>query len=218
MADAITKPDYVFWSKWDEWIFKDAALLLHGFEPLELKQAKFIVTKPPEEPELQEAHKTFLLLKHSNWRDLGLITSNSTHPYAIEQMARHKDLPFPQEIAECLNARRKREQINPHPSHSINAMLQEMELPPEKNKEVSAHSRERRNSLKIIGILVLLLEKNKKKTSKLKHNESLSASQIKDIILEKAEHFNIETDGLKSIDRKIAEAMALLRDEIEEVS
>lgn len=217
MADTITKPDYVFWSKWDEWTFKDAALLLHGFEPLKWKQAKFNVSKPPDEPELGEAHKTFLILKYANWTGIGLITSNSTHPYAIEKMARRKDLPFPQEIIKHLEARRKREQAISHSSHSTIAPPSEAEISPEKNKEVSAHSRERRNLLKIIGILVFLLVENEEKSSKLKRNESLSASQIKDIILQKAEHLNIETDGLKSFDRKIAEAVALLKEETEEV-
>ncbi len=216
MASTITKPDYVFWSKWDEWTFKDAALLLHGFEPLNWKEAKFNISKSPDEPELQEAHKTFLLLKHANWTGIGLITSSSTHPYAIQEMARYKDLPFPPEITKYLEARRKREQENPHRSRFLNSIPQEMEVAPEKNKEASAHSRERRNLLKTIAIIVLLLEENEKKYSKLKHNENLSASQLKDIILEKAEHLNIETDGLKSIDRKITEALAILNAEMQE--
>lgn len=202
--NTITKPDYVFWCKCDEWTFKDAALLLHGFEPLNWKRAKFNVGKVPDEPELHEAYKTFLLLKYATWKGMGLITNNSTHPYAIQEIARYKDLPFPQEITKHLEARRIREEENPHPSRFLNTTHQEMEVPAEKNKDVSAHARERRNLLKTIGLLILILEGNK----------NLSASQLKNIILEQAEHLNIETDGLKSIDRKISEAMAIINTEM----
>lgn len=211
--DTTQEVDYVYWSKWDEWSFKDAALLLHGFEPLNYTQVRFNVSNPPAETELKDAHKTFLILRRANWQELGLITRDSAHPYDIQEIARQKDLTIPEQLNTCLDARRKQEkEYMQRSSPSINTTTEATSNIHETNNETSAHVRERRNLLKIIGILALIISDDPKQSSKFKFkgNDRLNASQIKEIVMAKAEQLNIEADGIRSLDRKIPEALGML--------
>lgn len=81
--------------------------------------------------------------------------------------------------------------------------------------EQSLLSRERKNLLKAIGILVHLLTDQKERSLR-SHDKKprLSALQISQMMIEKAEHLGVEIEGLKSFDRKITETLELLQEEI----
>src|ERR1700722_11806438 len=101
MMSKLAEPDYLYWSKWDEWTFKEAALLLHGFEPLDFRDIKFNANKKFNTPELEKAYKTFLFLKKVKWTGLGTVNNNSVHPFDVQKMSHHKDLPIPEKLNEC---------------------------------------------------------------------------------------------------------------------
>jgi hypothetical protein len=67
--------------------------------------------------------------------------------------------------------------------------------------------------LKAIGILVRLHFDEKTKSPRFNRNNKLNAFQISQTLLEKALEIGIETEGLKSLDRKIKESLDLLETE-----
>jgi hypothetical protein len=75
-------------------------------------------------------------------------------------------------------------------------------------------SRERKNLLKAIGILVKLLTDEKGKSTRTKQGEKISSLQISQMMIDKANDLGIQIEGLKSFDRKITEALELLTEEI----
>lgn len=78
-------------------------------------------------------------------------------------------------------------------------------------KELS--TRERRSLLKSIGIMALLLSEDSKRSSQFKLNNRPNAFQIAEAVLTKADALGISPEGLKSLDRKIKEALELIAEE-----
>jgi len=74
-------------------------------------------------------------------------------------------------------------------------------------------SSERRAFLKAIGVLVKLLLDSNLGNRVCICGQKPSAFQIAQLLLEKAESLRMETEGLKSMDRKITEALELLAKE-----
>lgn len=86
----------------------------------------------------------------------------------------------------------------------INQILDSIE-----GKESALITRERNNLLKGIGLLVSILLDEKEKHSK-NSDIRISASQIARLMMNKAEYLGIDQEGLKSFDRKITAAVALI--------
>lgn len=73
-------------------------------------------------------------------------------------------------------------------------------------------SRERKSYIKGIGLLVLIIKELKEKISR-NTEIKLSALQISQMLIDKAQSLEIDIDGLKSFDRKISEAIELINQE-----
>ena len=71
-------------------------------------------------------------------------------------------------------------------------------------------SRERRNLLKTIGIFVKIFVAEKNHSPKYLRGDKINASQISKTLIEKAESLGIETEDLKSLNRKITAALDIL--------
>lgn len=197
-----SSPDYTCWSKLDTWTLKDAALLLHALDPLEYRQVKFNLREVPKEPVLKETYKTFLILNN--------VTRN--HRYSehtgipiemIYAIIEQKELPFPKALKTLLEARFQRKfeaeqaAIARHPS----------------NREIS--TRERRNFLKQMALIVHVLMDARHPRYEFLLSERANAYSIAQAMLDKAKQLGVETNGLKSANRKIAEALELLQEEAE---
>lgn len=193
-------PDYTCWSKLDTWTLKDAALLLHALDPLEHRQIKFNLREVPNEPVLKEAYKTFLILNNvtRNHR----YSDNTGIPIEmIYVIIEQKELPFPKALETLLEARFQRKfeaeqaAIARHPS----------------NKDIS--TRERRNFLKQMGLIVNVLMDARHPRYEFLLSKRPNAYNIAQAMLDKAKQLGVETEGLKSCNRKIAEALEFLEEE-----
>ncbi len=218
------KPDYKHWAKMDTWSLHQSAFLLHDIDPLEVRGVKLTAKKL--EPEFKEIQKTYLLLQGVPWRERHTyyyLSGTGTHPVAIIFEARKKDLPVPAKLLKLVRQRMKREENEKIELEKIEKQQQELiaqreEKNADNNKkslpEQSLSSRERKNLLKAIGVLVNVLMDERAKSKHSNRGAKLSALQISQMMLEKAEHLGIEIEGLKSFDRKITEALELLQEEL----
>jgi hypothetical protein len=211
------KPDYIFWSKLEFWKLKDAALLLHDIEPHLYKTLKFLTKDVPAD--LTEVYKTYLILKDAQWKDYPSVCyGNEANPYTIIAVAIRKELPLPQELHDLVNTRYQRERELKCKSDFSNENKCKDVIILNNNTNLSKNTpitiRERNNLLKAIGILVKILINDKANTKLFRNGQKPSAYQISQLIIEKAEMLNIETDGLKSFNRKITEALGLLNEEL----
>lgn len=92
--------DYEFWSKLDGWSFRDAALLLCGFDPDQTKGLVIRLDGRNHPSEFAEASKVYRILKSAP--DLG---HNQAHPFAIIEFALKKNLPMPKALLEAVRER-----------------------------------------------------------------------------------------------------------------
>jgi hypothetical protein len=212
------EPDYEFWSKLDRWNFKEAALLLQDIDPLEYKQVQFSTKALPDQPELKEAYKTFLLLKKTSSDGYRSMNSHSASPQEIYMIAFRKGLAIPEKLAACLKSQEQREQENRFllQSNAANNSAQilaknQATIGNIENKELS--TRERKSLLKSIGILTLLLTENSKSSAQFTLSNRPNAFRITEAVITKAEAIGVSTEGLKSLDRKIKDALDLLEEE-----
>lgn len=195
-----SSPDYTFWSKLDTWTLKDAALLLHGLDPLEHRRVKFNLREVPNEPVFKEAYKTFLVLNNVT-RDHRYSENTGISIERIYVIVEKKELPIPKALKTLLETRFQRKieaeqaAIAKHPS----------------NREIS--TRERRNFLKQMGLLVRVLMDAKHPRYQFLLSERANAYTIAQAMLDKAKQLGLETNGLKSANRKITEALELLQEE-----
>lgn len=101
-------PDFMFWSKLDAWSYRDAALLLCGFDPDHSRGSGIRLDRGEVPQMFVEASKVYRILK--NAAGLGL---NSAHPFAIVEHAFRKGLPVPASLMQAVRERylseRKRE-------------------------------------------------------------------------------------------------------------
>ena len=202
------KPDYKHWAKAETWSQSKAALLLHGIDPDKYPSLNLGMKETP--PELDAAKKTFKIIRSIPWMERHreyYYPNVGISPVAILAEARLKNLPFPAPLRKLIQKRFEIEMefknlVHPktHIEHVGNPKI------------TSVASRERNNYLKAIGLLAALLIDEKIKSSK-NPQLRLSASQIARLIVEKAEVLELDASGLKSIDRKITEAVELLNQE-----
>jgi hypothetical protein len=92
--------DYQFWSKLDNWSYRDAALLLCGFDPDQAKGLGIRLDGRNHPVKYAEASKVYRILKSAP--DLG---HNQAHPFAIIEFALKKSLPMPKALFETIRER-----------------------------------------------------------------------------------------------------------------
>ncbi len=92
--------DYQFWSKLDSWAYRDAALLLCGFDPDQTKGLGIRLDGRNHPARYAEASKVYRILKSAP--DLG---HNQAHPFAIIEFALKKSLPMSKALFETVRER-----------------------------------------------------------------------------------------------------------------
>lgn len=112
--------DYQFWSKLDGWSFRDAALLLCGFDP-DAVRGSGIRLDSREHPEyLAEASKVYRVLKSTT-----ALGPNVAHPFTVIEHALKKDLPMPTPLLGAVRERFRQERE--HEGRQIDEVLGEEE-------------------------------------------------------------------------------------------
>jgi hypothetical protein len=195
-------PDYSCWSKLDTWTLKDAALLLHALDPLEYRQVKFNLREVPNATELKDAYKTFLILNNVT-RNQRYSDNSGILIEIIYAVVEQKELPIPKELKALLDKRFQRKQETQQAA-IVNHPF---------NKETS--TRERRNFLKQIGLIVHVLMDTKHPRYQFLLSDRVNAFSIAQAMLDKAKELDVGTEGLKSCNRKIAEALEFLEEEVD---
>ena len=92
--------DYPFWSKLDAWTYRDAALILCGFDPDQAKGTGIRLYGRNHPAKFAEASKVYRILKSTP--DLG---HRQAHPFAIVEFALKKNLPIPKALFETIRER-----------------------------------------------------------------------------------------------------------------
>lgn len=92
--------DHAFWSKLDGWSFRDAALLLCGFDPDQTKGLGIRLDGRNHPVEFAEASKVYRILKSAP--DLG---HNQAHPFAIIELALKRNLMMPKSLFDAVRER-----------------------------------------------------------------------------------------------------------------
>lgn len=206
------EPDYNYWCKFDSWSWKDCALLLNGIDPLYFKDLVFNTKETPKQAALKDAYKTFLLLKNIIKYDSHLKFSQIIHPYEIYIIAVRKNIPIPAKLSEFL-AERYRQEKNLKQSNKKNIFKSSKHEQVFSASEKELTSRERHNLLKSLGIMAILLMEDSKYSQEFNLNNRPNAYQIAEAVLTKAQALGVPTEGLKSLDRKLKEALMMLIDE-----
>jgi hypothetical protein len=218
----IEKPNYRWWAKMEVWTLKQAALLLHGMDPHKYRSLKpYVNNLPPEYADLQ---KTYFVLHQFPWEETYsdyYYRGKGIHPVAIVHLAITQKLPLPKRLKKWVAERFHRETSSETDERDIpstfapyaSAVKYHPPQPTIIQKNFGFTARERKNLLRGLGILVLLLFDDENSSPRYFYANKLNAYQIMQTIIEKAQRRGINTKGLKSLDRKITEALALLEAE-----
>lgn len=207
-------PDYKFWAAAETWSINQAALLLHGIDPHQHRSLRLAEKNIPAE--FLEVQKTYVLLRSVPWQHRHCnyyFPYQGVHPIAVLYEAKTKSLPCPPDLHKLIAQR-----------YAIETELKKEDVPVENQDSISPKekatqeqpliSRERKNLLKAVGILVKLLIDEKEKSTRSNHGTKISALQILQLMLDKADALGVEIEGLKSFDRKITESLELLDEEL----
>jgi hypothetical protein len=207
-------PDYKYWAKVDTWSLNQAAFILHGLNPLFDRIRSIRLGERGVPAELEEIQKTYNLLRKIPWQNRHpkyFYQKLGVHPAAVVYEACKKDLDVPKPLYKAIAKTSEYKRIEKENSDIATE-------PPENSKannKKNLSTRERRNLLKTIGILVRLHFDEKNKSGLYNRGENkLNAYQIAQKLLEKSEALGVETKGLESLDRKITEALELLNEEM----
>lgn len=204
------KPDYKHWATLDSWGINAFALLINGICPTKYRSVRLAYLDIP--PGFEKAKKTYTLLESIPWAkryESLYIPGKGGHPVIFYHEAFNKNLPMPAVLRKAMESRYQRYK-------SILPVLENQMPVVKKLDEVTQKkllaNRERRTYTKAVGLFVLIIKELKEKLSR-NPDIKLSASQVAQLLTEKAQSLDIDTDGLKSFDRKITEAIELLKQE-----
>lgn len=216
------RPNYHWWVNLEIWTLTQATLLLHGMDPNQHESLKpYAKNLPPEHAQLK---KTYLILQQYPWEQRlpqYYYAGKGMHPVAIISLAIHNKLPLSKRLRKLVAERFHRE--NQHKKKEINVQklfepylpVISPPLPRVTSRTTGFTARERKNLLRCLGILVRISMGDEHTSPRHWYADHLNAYQITQTILEKAQKMGLSTKGLKSLDRKITEAMALLAAEQE---
>ena len=193
----LVKPDYIHWVKQDLWTLEQAAFLIRGLDPSHNDVNALHASPVPDEFKtvfstyrmLEKVPRTFLN------QEKGLIQPVTAVTVAIENEVPVEDL-----VEAVLQAS--------DPIFTLKPDYYDVDLA--KNPLQLLATRERRNLLKALGIVVQLHFT----TPRYQRAGKINAVQVTQAIIEKAQSLGMEIDGLKSLDRKITTALALIEEEI----
>ena len=142
-----TQIDYQFWSKLDNWPYRDAALLLCGFDPDQTKGLNIRLDGRNHPVKYDEASKVYRILKSAP--DLG---HNQAHPFAIIEFALKKSLPIPKALFETIRERYCLEST--FDGRDVNDNLgKQDEAGPEAGPEPEPHPRTKKFLLRLIYVM-----------------------------------------------------------------
>lgn len=136
-----SEPDFTFWSKLDAWSYRDAALLLCGFDPDHSRGSGIRLDRSVVPQTFVNASKVYRILKKA--AGLGL---NSAHPLAIVEHALKKNLPMPAPLLQAVRERYLRERQCER--HEIDGSLSEAD-------EVESHPHTRQFLLQLIYVMAM---------------------------------------------------------------
>ncbi len=201
----------------ETWTLKQATLLLHGMDPNQHRSLKpYMKDLPPEYSPLQ---KTYLVLQQFPWNDFYpdyFYWGKGIHPIAVIYLAIQKKLPLSKRLRKLVVQRFYRENRMEGRHREMRKVLDPY-VPPLKpaptkivQRTFGFTARERKNLLRSLGIVVRLLFGDENTSPRYWYANQFNAYQAAQTILEKAQKIGISTKGLKSLDRKITEALALL--------
>jgi hypothetical protein len=131
--------DYQFWSKLDGWSFRDAALLLCGFDPDAVRGSGIRLDSREHPEHLAEASKVYRVLKSTT-----ALGPNVAHPFSVIEHALKKNLPMPTPLLGAVRARFRQERERE--GQQIDEVLGEAGL-------AEPHPRSRRFLLRLIYVM-----------------------------------------------------------------
>jgi hypothetical protein len=217
------RPNYHWWVNVEIWTLTQATLLLHGLDPNQHKSLKPYAKNLL--PEYTKLKKTYLILQQYPWEQRlpqYYYAGKGIHPVAIISLAIHNQLPLSKRLKKLVAERFHRENEQKTKEIDIQQLFSPcfpvtQPSPPKAiSRTVGFTARERKNLLRCLGILIRISMGDEHTSPRHWYADHLNAYQIAQTILEKAQKMGISTKGLKSLDRKITEAMALLYSEQEE--
>jgi len=138
--------DYQFWSKLDNWSYRDAALLLCGFDPDQAKGLGIRLDGRNHPVKFAEASKVYRILKSAP--DLG---HSQAHPFAIIEFALKKSLPLPKALFETIRERYCLE--CKFDGRDANDLCKQDEDAPDVKPESEPHPRSRKFLLRMIYVM-----------------------------------------------------------------
>ena len=216
------RPNYLWWVSMETWTLRQATLLLHGLDPNQHDALKPHTKDLP--PEYTRLKKTYLMLQQYPWEQRlpqYYYAGKGIHPVAIISLAIHHQLPLSKRLRKLVVERFHRENQLKKNGMGITKLftpyLPVIQPSPPKiiSRTLGFTARERKNLLRTLGILIRLLFGDEQSSPRHWYAHQLNAYQTAQTILEKAQRMGISIQGLKSLDRKITEAMAILAAEQE---
>ncbi len=99
-----TGPDYGFWSRLDAWSYRDAALLLCGFDPDRARGSGIRLDRREIPLQYTEASKVYRIL-----RSAAVPGEHAAHPFTLIEHALRNGLPLPAPLLEAVRERFRRE-------------------------------------------------------------------------------------------------------------
>jgi hypothetical protein len=104
IMNTATGPDYGFWSRLEAWSYRDAALLLCGFDPDQARGSGIRLDRGEVPPQYTEASKVYRILRSGAGPG-----EPAAHPFTVIEHALRKGLPLPAPLLEAVRERFRRE-------------------------------------------------------------------------------------------------------------
>lgn len=199
----MTKPDYSYLIKLDNWSKKDASLIISGLNPDNYRSIRFI----PKDldfklyPELQEAYQLYKLFLSMNLYEYG---RHQGHPLTYITECLNRDWPLPDELLDVAKLRYMRE--------TGKSLLTDKEASDEIIESDAAIAKKEKNYLLKSLAVMALLYVSKQNTPRLGTVENINISQVTEDILQFLEDQNLKIYGIgkSSLNKRIAEGLRSL--------
>lgn len=209
------KPDYKQLSLRDRFLIEEIAFVMYEIDPdLYINEKKdeghsfdlsidigtprlsiplSLASKLTKEKQkcIKDAYLILATVEWGNKYKEYVVTKNKSkfiHPFALVQEIKVKELPLPNEFYQAVSERYKKET-------GKNIVLNE-------EKDLEINTREETNNRKIITLMSVLIATQ---ANDCIRSSKVNASQIMKKICKLAEHYKIDLDGLRSVDRVISQ-------------
>lgn len=219
MMEKQYRPSYSWWVRMEVWNFTQATLLLHGLDPN--RHPSLQPCAIDFAPQYANLKKTYLMISQFPWKQFYpsyYIRDKGVHPVAIITLAVQKKLPIPKRLKKLVIERFHQEKLLKSKAKDIQDVLAPYSSnirPPTPRKIIRRSfgftQRERKNLLRSLGIVVSILAGDQNSSPRHWHAKQLNASQLAKTIIDTAQKMGLPTKGLKNLNRKITEALMLLK-------